>query len=263
MYNKQTTSFRNNMEKKKRLTETGTSLPDEKYRIKIVPNGPYLVYGNPTIQQEILTLNEEEIPWEYAKGHCYSTPGNPTALCRCGHSGNHPYCDGSHTRITWDSTLTASNSPLLEKAESYDGSTLELADNPGYCAHVRICMAKHTVWKNTRHSDQTEAKDNAVHGTVLCPSGRLKIRDKATGNYIEPPLKPEISLIEDPQKKCSGPLWVKGGIPIDSTDTAYEQRNRVTLCRCGASANKPFCDGTHIASGFDDHLPLDTKKQTE
>ena len=61
------------MEKKKRLTETGTSLPDEKYRIKIVPNGPYLVYGNPTIQQEILTLNEEEIPWEYAKGHCYST----------------------------------------------------------------------------------------------------------------------------------------------------------------------------------------------
>ena len=116
------------MEKKKRLTETGTSLPDEKYRIKIVPNGPYLVYGNPTIQQEILTLNEEEIPWEYAKGHCYSTPGNPTALCRCGHSGNHPYCDGSHTRITWDSTLTASNSPLLEKAESYDGPTLELAD---------------------------------------------------------------------------------------------------------------------------------------
>ena len=77
MYNKQTTSFRNNMEKKKRLTETGTSLPDEKYRIKIVPNGPYLVYGNPTIQQEILTLNEEEIPWEYATPPLYAVAAIP------------------------------------------------------------------------------------------------------------------------------------------------------------------------------------------
>jgi CDGSH-type Zn-finger protein len=46
---------------------------------------------------------------------------------------------------------------------------------------------------------------------------------------------------------------VKGGVPVESADgTVYEVRNRVTLCRCGKSTNKPFCDGTHIDVNFKD-----------
>jgi len=244
------------MEKEKRFTEPGTPQPDEKYHIEILPHGPYLVYGNPPLRQEILVLNEEGIPWEYAQGQSYATTENPTALCRCGHSAKAPYCDGSHTHVNWDSGLTAENVPLLENAVFIDGPTVQLADNPDYCAHARICMAKNTVWKNTKHSGHPESRDIAIHETVLCPSGRLKIREEGKEEYIEPTLKPEISLIEDPQKKCSGPLWVKGGIPVNGPDTPYEQRNRVTLCRCGSSSNKPFCDGTHIDTHFNDHLPF-------
>jgi hypothetical protein len=77
------------------------------------------------------------------------------------------------------------------------------------------------------------------------------------GKPIEPPFIPSISLIEEPARKGSGPLWVKGGIPVESADgTTYEVRNRVTLCRCGASRNKPFCDGSHIPVHFDDGSPL-------
>jgi CDGSH-type Zn-finger protein len=48
-----------------------------------------------------------------------------------------------------------------------------------------------------------------------------------------------------------GPLLVRGGIPVESEDgRPYEVRNRVTLCRCGHSRNKPFCDGTHDQIGF-------------
>jgi CDGSH-type Zn-finger protein len=44
---------------------------------------------------------------------------------------------------------------------------------------------------------------------------------------------------------------VRGGIEVTSADgDAYEVRNRVTLCRCGASANKPFCDASHASVGF-------------
>jgi len=43
-----------------------------------------------------------------------------------------------------------------------------------------------------------------------------------------------------------GPYWVRGGVRIESTDGhVWETRNRVALCRCGRSSNKPFCDATH------------------
>jgi len=48
-----------------------------------------------------------------------------------------------------------------------------------------------------------------------------------------------------------GPYWVRGGVRIESADGhVWETRNRVTLCRCGASSNKPFCDATHDEIGF-------------
>jgi hypothetical protein len=79
------------------------------------------------------------------------------------------------------------------------------------------------------------------------------VREKGTGKPIEPHFEKSITVLEDPGRECSGPLWVKGGIPIQSADgSEYEVRNRVTLCRCGKSSNKPFCDGTHISIHFKD-----------
>jgi CDGSH-type Zn-finger protein len=73
------------------------------------------------------------------------------------------------------------------------------------------------------------------------------------GTVHEPALAPQIGLVEDPKARVSGPLWVQGGIPVTGADgTTYPVRNRVTLCRCGKSSNKPFCDGAHIEAGFDD-----------
>jgi CDGSH-type Zn-finger protein len=50
-------------------------------------------------------------------------------------------------------------------------------------------------------------------------------------------------------------LWVRGGIRVESEDgTPYERRNRMTLCRCGKSANMPFCNGSHASIKFKDGL---------
>jgi CDGSH-type Zn-finger protein len=63
---------------------------------------------------------------------------------------------------------------------------------------------------------------------------------------VEPQLEKSIGLIEDPSKGVDGPFWVRGGIPVYSAEwELYEIRNRMTLCRCGKSANKPFCDSSH------------------
>jgi hypothetical protein len=84
-----------------------------------------------------------------------------------------------------------------------------------------------------------------------CPAGRLVAWDKASGRPIEHALPVSIGLVEDPEQQCAGPLWLRGGIPVVAADGfEYEVRNRVTLCRCGESKNKPFCDGAHAAIKF-------------
>ena len=70
------------------------------------------------------------------------------------------------------------------------------------------------------------------------------------GKKIEPKLPREIAVVEDEPEGKHGPLWVRGGIEIEAEDgTVYEVRNRVTLCRCGGSGNKPFCDAMHMEDG--------------
>ncbi len=81
------------------------------------------------------------------------------------------------------------------------------------------------------------------------------MHDKKTGKEIEHKLPPSIGVVEDPALGCSGPLWIRGGIRIESVNgTPYEVRNRVTLCRCGVSSDKPFCNGNHASIKFRDGL---------
>lgn len=238
----------------------------ETYYIKIVANGPYLVYGNPPIDQEIIVLNEEGSPWVYRKGTHFEAPKTDDghiALCRCGHSRHKPFCDGSHQHATdWDPTETNDRRPLLEDAEEIDGPTLTLADNEEYCAYARFCDAYGRVWNLVEMARSPKERDLVKHEVGHCPSGRLVLLDKESGKVFEPPFPPSIGIIEDPGIKVSGPIWVKGGIRIESADgDSYEIRNRVTLCRCGQSQNKPFCDGTHASMHFQDHLPLEEKNE--
>jgi hypothetical protein len=89
-----------------------------------------------------------------------------------------------------------------------------------------------------------------------CPSGTFVYELPLDGEMteIEAELPLEVAVIsEDDRTKSAGPLWVSGGVPIMKPDgTFLETRNRVTLCRCGQSKNKPFCDGTHATVNFND-----------
>ena len=51
--------------------------------------------------------------------------------------------------------------------------------------------------------------------------------------------------------KKNGPLIVSGSVELkDAEGNAYPPKERIALCRCGASTTKPFCDGTHSKIGF-------------
>ncbi len=223
-----------------------------KPKILITKNGPYLVTGNLLLNKEVAETGKSGEPEKWVETKKY--PRKETyALCRCGHSKNMPFCDGAHNEAHFDGTETASNSLYEDEAEIIEGGGIILKDVPSLCSGARFCHPKGGTWKLAVKSKKTEAKKEAVRQACECPAGRLVAYDKETGQALENKYEPSVTIIEDPQINCSGPLWVKGGVEIESeSGVKYETRNRVTLCRCGHSLNKPFCDGEHAGYEFDD-----------
>jgi CDGSH-type Zn-finger protein len=221
-------------------------------KIKITKDGPYIVTGKIPLAKEIIVCDNKNIPIKWEKGEEYSMRESYT-LCRCGKTKNPPFCDGTHTEIKFDGTETANRKSYYEQAEITEGPELDLADVVRLCASARFCDKSIGTWRLTERSNNPKFKSLAIETANNCPSGRLVIIDKKTDKPIEPDFEPSISLVEDPHSITSGSIWVKGCVPIESADgTLYETRNRVTLCRCGKSDNKPFCNGAHITAKYND-----------
>jgi CDGSH-type Zn-finger protein len=214
-----------------------------KTKIRITENGPYIVTGSiPLTRMTIETdSHDEAIRWREVERY---PQRKSYALCRCGKSGNMPYCDGSHVVAKFDGTETAGSELYLENVKEYTGPELDLTDKRLLCSSARFCIRDAGIWNLVSHSDRPGFKEMATEEAVNCPSGRLVAWDKQD-NPIEPDHGPSIVVTEH-EDGLPGPLWVRGGVEIESADgTVYEKRNRVTLCRCGESENTPFCDSTH------------------
>jgi CDGSH-type Zn-finger protein len=167
-------------------------------------------------------------------------------LCRCGYSSNKPFCDGTHASIAFDGTEVSDNLPFEEMAKNISGPDLILKDAEILCASARFCHRGGDIWDMIFRTNDPKLRKIVIENAADCPSGRLVIFDKKSERPIEPTLDKSIGFIEDPAKGVGGPLWVRGGIPVYSVEgKMYERRNRVTLCRCGKSTNKPFCDSSH------------------
>lgn len=223
-------------------------------RIEIEQDGPYVVHGGPPMSQEFIVADGEGDSREYRKGKDFSLP-DKVRLCRCGQSNSKPYCDGSHKTADVDLAETASFAPRAEDAKVVSGADRDLTDDEKLCAYGRFCDVDGGVWSLV--SDPGSEAKSLVAGIVHhCPGGRLGLKDPTTGEELDEPIAVGLALIEDPQLgDLSGPLRASGGIPVVSASgEQYEVRDRQALCRCGASSNKPFCDGSHASVGFADGL---------
>jgi CDGSH-type Zn-finger protein len=216
----------------------------EGMKIVVSCDGPYCVMGGIPLFKVVMVCDEQGLAYAWREGETYPLQQEYT-LCRCGGSLHKPFCDGTHVENFFDGSETASRALYLDQADETAGPELDLTDAAALCASARFCDRDGGVWDRTRQSSDPRSKQVAICEVGNCPAGRLAIWDKA-GNAIEPDFEPSIGLVEDPYLGVRGALWVRGGIPIESAGGApFEVRNRVTLCRCGLSANKPFCDGKH------------------
>jgi CDGSH-type Zn-finger protein len=216
-------------------------------QIVIRKNGPYRVSGGLPLSEQWIATNSQGESLDYREGEIYSTPPE-YELCRCGQSSKQPFCNDNHKKIGFDGTETASRQPYSDQAEIFEGPTMLLADATSLCAFARFCDPKGRIWNLIYQTGDLEARRLVEYESGHCPGGRLVAWDRETGKSVEPTYEPSLGLIEDAVKRVSGPIWVRGGIPVVSADGyTYEVRNQVALCRCGRSDNMPFCNGSHAA----------------
>ena len=219
----------------------------EDKKITVRPRGPYLVRGGIPLVRKSQVMSEHGEPLTWKKEAVLSTE-NVYRLCRCGHSKSKPFCDGTHTLVEFDGTETADTGPVAGRQVDYVGEKIVVKDDRSLCMHAGFCGNRVTnIWKMVEETEDTQVRAQLMAMVERCPSGALSYSLEADGQIVEPDLPQEVAVIPD------GPLWVSGGITVERRDgQPLETRNRVTLCRCGASGKKPLCDGTHKEIGFSD-----------
>ena len=223
-----------------------------KMRVSVSEDGPYLVSGGVPLSRTEIVTNEKGESTDFRETECLDA-GERYQLCRCGVSKDKPYCDGSHEEAGFDGTETAGHDSVLEQSVSMEGPGIRIRDARKLCAEARFCDRAGGLWNLVEKCDDPVIRAIVEDEAMQCPSGRYTAHEPGSDEAMEPEYEPSIALIEDPEMGVSGPAFVRGGVLIeDADDVPYEIRNRVTLCRCGQSQNKPFCDGSHIKTGFHD-----------
>jgi CDGSH-type Zn-finger protein len=215
-------------------------------RIRVLPNGPYRVTGAALARMRpLVDARGDRVDWQWGPELEHDAAFD---LCRCGASRTHPFCDGSERENGFDGTETASRNPYQERAFRIGDGPVTVTDDPSICSSAGFCEAFDTdVWTLAEATADPEARARLVRMVKRCPSGRLAYLIPPSTDPVEEDLQPEVAVVDD------GPYWVRGGVPIEAADGfEYEVRNRATLCRCGRSRNKPFCDGSHSRVGFRD-----------
>jgi CDGSH-type Zn-finger protein len=220
--------------------------PDPAPVIKIREAGPYEVSDAPVgWTAQIETEYGEPVDW--APFDPIPT-GSRVLLCRCGRSKTKPFCDDSHENGPWDDEPVASREPRDSRAQTFTGDGVSMTDDHSFCTHAGYCGDRFTnVWRMIGRTSDPAIREHLQQMVDRCPSGTIDHAPAPGMPAEEPVFEASVAISRD------GPIWVRGGIRVEGPDgDPYEIRNRVTLCRCGGSSNKPFCDGSHKELGFHD-----------
>jgi CDGSH-type Zn-finger protein len=222
----------------------------EKPKIVPLPNGPYLLINDmePKFVENL----------QNSKGESLSAIGG-VSLCRCGASNNKPFCDGTHGKIGFSSenkeeAVNENQQHIVkDKRKNYVGKKITIHDNRKICSHAAECVNNlPSVFKlNARpwiNADAAEIEE-IINTIRKCPSGALSYSLDGIEYRDQNERKPMITVSKD------GPYHVTGSINLIGDNLQWAEgssKEHYVLCRCGASNNKPFCDGMHRLINFKD-----------
>lgn len=219
-------------------------------QILVRKNGPYLVMGNVPLVHKTQVVSEHGEPLAWQKDGEIAVSEGEYYLCRCGQSSKKPFCDGTHRSIGFDGTETADTGTMASRMIRFPrGTHIVVYKDPTLCMNAGFCGLRDAgMHQLVAATDDSKIRSLVMAMVERCPSGALTYRMESDGVDIEPDLPMQIAVTTEitSEGPINGPLWVSGNIPVERSDGELcETRNRVTLCNCGQSGNKPLCDGTH------------------
>lgn len=137
----------------------------------------------------------------------------------------------------------------MGKIKEYSNGETTVVWEADKCIHSAICAKGLPEVFQPR--DRPWVKIDAANTETIinqvkqCPSGALRYYMNAEGDNSAESLETKIEVLEN------GPLLVYGTLKVKHKDGSTETKNKTTaFCRCGASNNKPFCDGAHVKESF-------------
>jgi CDGSH-type Zn-finger protein len=224
---------------------------DEK-KIVVQANGPYRVQGDIPLVRKTQVVSEHGEPLTWKKEGTIRTSGTYD-LCRCGRSGERPFCDMAHLDVDFDGAETADTRPTAERQVTYAGGVhIVVKRDYALCTESGFCGNRVTnIEKMVPETADTQVRAQVMAMAERCPSGSYTYSLEEGGADVEPDLPQQIAVTTDitSDGPVAGALWVTGNIPIERADgQPFETRNRVTLCSCGLSKIKPLCNGAHRAA---------------
>jgi CDGSH-type Zn-finger protein len=220
-------------------------------RIVVTTDGPYRLEGAAQLTDHL------GVAIERREGAC---------LCRCGRSKTKPFCDGSHAT----SGFTGAKDPrrVPDRLDVYAGQQARVFDNRGLCAHSGFCTDRLNgvfhVGQEPFVTPSGARVDDIIGAVRRCPSGAL-------GIAFGPDRDDELTDTDRPARievSRDGPYRMTGGVQLVDEAGAAIARNagasleHYSLCRCGASLNKPFCSGMHWSVEFKDPIPDPAREPT-
>ena len=131
---------------------------------------------------------------------------------------------------------------------TYRGAVIEVSFDLDLCTHIGECLRRSPEVFELRRRPwvlpDAGTPDVVAQVIELCPSGALQYRRLDGKPQEQHEGIAKVTPIRD------GPLMVVGSIEVKHDDGTVEVLPRATLCRCGESQHKPFCDNQHLKVGF-------------
>lgn len=140
---------------------------------------------------------------------------------------------------------------MAERKKTYSNDDITVIWKPDVCIHSTKCWKASLAVFNPKRRPWIEMNGGSTEEIIKivdnCPSGALSYE---RNNKINEQKKQTTQTTVQVSK--GGPYLVKGKfVFVGSDGKEVIKEGSIALCRCGASNNKPFCDGTHRKIGFD------------